>query len=228
MDGLSHSTASHPSPTNPKASTLGSLEALLTPLPRPQPPYPGVHPGLPGGAAVVPRQRRRQERRGRLRPGAAPLPHRPALHPAPYNALAWPCLHERQHKASTLCSALPHTPPSLTPSPLHPPYPKASTLGSLEALLSFLDSDDVKIPVSGINIGPVHKKDVLRANVMGEKGAKKVRGRGRFGGRAEGVAQGVGVGGRRFKGLACLEGEEGLKLREREREGDGERGKERS
>ena len=77
-----------------------------------------------------------------------------------------------------------------------PTNPKASTLGSLEALLSFLDSDDVKIPVSGINIGPVHKKDVLRANVMGEKGAKKVRGRGRFGGRAEGVAQGVGLEGR--------------------------------
>ncbi len=48
---------------------------------------------------------------------------------------------------------------------------QASTLGSLEALLTFLDSDDVKIPVSGINIGPVHKRDVLRANVMNEKGA---------------------------------------------------------
>ena len=55
---------------------------------------------------------------------------------------------------------------------------QASTLGSLEALLAFLDSDDVAIPVSGINIGPVHKKDVLRANVMAEKGVKKVGGRG--------------------------------------------------
>lgn len=27
--------------------------------------------------------------------------------------------------------------------------------------------------MSGINIGPVHKKDVLRANVMNEKGSKK-------------------------------------------------------
>ncbi|KAF6260807.1 P-loop containing nucleoside triphosphate hydrolase protein [Scenedesmus sp. NREL 46B-D3] len=50
---------------------------------------------------------------------------------------------------------------------------QASTLGSLEALLSFLDSPEVSIAVSGINIGPVHKRDVLRANVMNEKGAKK-------------------------------------------------------
>ncbi len=50
---------------------------------------------------------------------------------------------------------------------------QASTLGSLEALLEFLKSPAVDIPVSGIAIGPVHKKDVMRANVMMERGVKK-------------------------------------------------------
>jgi len=44
---------------------------------------------------------------------------------------------------------------------------QASTLGSLEALLSFLETS--KIPVSGIAIGPVHKKDVMRAATMLER-----------------------------------------------------------
>lgn len=44
---------------------------------------------------------------------------------------------------------------------------QASTLGSLEALLDFLKVS--KIPVSGINIGPVHKKDVMRSATMLEK-----------------------------------------------------------
>jgi translation initiation factor 5B len=44
---------------------------------------------------------------------------------------------------------------------------QASTLGSLEALLDFLKSS--KIPVSGINIGPVFKRDVMRAGIMLEK-----------------------------------------------------------
>lgn len=46
-------------------------------------------------------------------------------------------------------------------------YVQASTLGSLEALLEFLKSSD--IPVSGINIGPVHKRDVTKTSTMLEK-----------------------------------------------------------
>ncbi|CAK8696854.1 unnamed protein product [Clavelina lepadiformis] len=43
-------------------------------------------------------------------------------------------------------------------------YVQASTLGSLEALLEFLKQS--KIPYSGISIGPVHKRDVMKASVM--------------------------------------------------------------
>jgi len=42
---------------------------------------------------------------------------------------------------------------------------QTSTLGSMEALLEFL-KEVRKIPVSGIRIGPVHKKDVMKASVM--------------------------------------------------------------
>ena len=41
---------------------------------------------------------------------------------------------------------------------------QASTLGSLEALLEFLKSS--KVPVSTTSIGPVYKRDVMRAGTM--------------------------------------------------------------
>jgi len=44
-------------------------------------------------------------------------------------------------------------------------YVQTSTIGSMEALLEYL-KDDCKIPVSGLRIGPVHKKDVVRASIM--------------------------------------------------------------
>jgi translation initiation factor 5B len=40
-------------------------------------------------------------------------------------------------------------------------------------LLAAYLTSQVNIAVSGINIGPVHKRDVMRANVMNEKGSKK-------------------------------------------------------
>ncbi|XP_054159384.1 eukaryotic translation initiation factor 5B-like [Oppia nitens] len=43
-------------------------------------------------------------------------------------------------------------------------YVQASTLGSLEALLEFLKSS--KIPYCGVRIGPVVKRDVMKASIM--------------------------------------------------------------
>ncbi|GKC24743.1 eukaryotic translation initiation factor 5B-like protein [Tanacetum coccineum] len=48
-------------------------------------------------------------------------------------------------------------------------YVQASTLGSLEAFIVFLNSQDANIPVGDIGIGPVHRKDVLKASVMSNK-----------------------------------------------------------
>ncbi|RYG69606.1 translation initiation factor IF-2, partial [archaeon] len=46
----------------------------------------------------------------------------------------------------------------------------ASTLGALEALLQYLREEcKPPIPVNFVNIGPIHKKDVMRASIMHEK-----------------------------------------------------------
>ncbi|KAN0006740.1 hypothetical protein ACTFIU_004931 [Dictyostelium citrinum] len=47
---------------------------------------------------------------------------------------------------------------------------QASTLGSLEAFLSFLKK--IKIPVANVAIGPVHKKHVMNASIMLDKDPK--------------------------------------------------------
>mmetsp|Transcript_7232 Transcript_7232/g.11613 ORF Transcript_7232/g.11613 Transcript_7232/m.11613 type:complete len:433 (+) Transcript_7232:185-1483(+) len=51
---------------------------------------------------------------------------------------------------------------------------QASTLGALEALLEFLRNEcNPPIPVANAGIGPIHKKDVMRASIMLEKGKKE-------------------------------------------------------
>ena len=48
---------------------------------------------------------------------------------------------------------------------------QASTLGALEALLQFLREEcKPPIPVGHVGIGPIYKKDIMRANIMNEKG----------------------------------------------------------
>lgn len=50
-------------------------------------------------------------------------------------------------------------------------YVMASTVGALEALLEYMRTS--KVPVSGVNIGPVFKKDVMTAQNQIENGYKK-------------------------------------------------------
>ena len=43
---------------------------------------------------------------------------------------------------------------------------QASTLGSLEALLTYLNSHTPPVPVANVGLGPLHKKDITTASVM--------------------------------------------------------------
>ncbi|EDW79505.2 uncharacterized protein Dwil_GK20375 [Drosophila willistoni] len=71
----------------------------------------------------------------------------------------------KEEVARELKSALSHI--KLAPSGV---YVQASTLGSLEALLEFLRTS--KIPYSAIRIGPVVKRDVMKASTMLEHEAQ--------------------------------------------------------
>ncbi|KAL7734675.1 hypothetical protein ACLKA6_010972 [Drosophila palustris] len=71
----------------------------------------------------------------------------------------------KEEVARELKSALSHI--KLAPSGV---YVQASTLGSLEALLEFLRTS--KIPYSAIRIGPVVKRDVMKASTMLEHDAQ--------------------------------------------------------
>ena len=45
-------------------------------------------------------------------------------------------------------------------------FVQASTLGSLEALLEYLKTQDPPIPIAGVNLGPIHKRHVLETSAM--------------------------------------------------------------
>ncbi|CAL4899138.1 unnamed protein product [Urochloa decumbens] len=45
-------------------------------------------------------------------------------------------------------------------------YVQASSIGTLEAIIEHLKSLSFEIPVSGCNLGPVHKQDVMKATAM--------------------------------------------------------------
>ncbi|KAF8646335.1 hypothetical protein HU200_065912 [Digitaria exilis] len=45
-------------------------------------------------------------------------------------------------------------------------YVQASSLGILEAIIEYLKTHSLEIPVSGCNLGPVHKQDVMKATAM--------------------------------------------------------------
>ena len=59
-------------------------------------------------------------------------------------------------------------------------FVQASTLGSLEALMEYLRSCEPPVPVAGVAIGPVHRKDVIAASVMLEHKEECVAGRRAF------------------------------------------------
>lgn len=78
-------------------------------------------------------------------------------------------LGEELYYKEEVCRGLKEALKAISVSPLGV-YVVSSTLGSLESLLVYLKSVD--IPYSGINIGTVHKKDVMKASVMVEREPK--------------------------------------------------------
>ncbi|CAH8490519.1 unnamed protein product [Schistosoma turkestanicum] len=78
-------------------------------------------------------------------------------------------LSEELYYKAEVRQGLEHALEAISVSPLGV-YVVASTLGSLESLLVYLKSID--IPYSGINIGTVHRRDVMKASAMCEREPK--------------------------------------------------------
>lgn len=119
----------------------------------------GLHTGVAGGAAGVPQVARGGQNSWNRTDSAC----RTVL-----ARCVWSRTVQQASQGFADCH-LPCVPSTTTPHTTHtyPPPPAPHPHPTLPP------TPQVAIPVSAINIGPVHKKDVMRANVMIERGVKK-------------------------------------------------------